>query len=232
MNAKMVQQVAKSTMEYLETQITPQISVKEIVRLAEMYMKNAGIAAFWYYDIGAFVFAGEDTTQSISGRNYVPSSRIIGENDIITIDLSPQYGGTWGDYARTIIVENGQIKKTAAQIETPEFRDGILAEEQLHQKLIEIATPNMTFDELYHLMNDSIRQLGYVNLDFNGNLGHSIETSKDDRIYIEQNNNTKLSAVEYFTFEPHIKKASSDYGFKMENIYCFRNSRLVDILRT
>ena|GEM_PF-6146651 len=32
-------------------------------------------------------------------------SRVIGNNDIITIDLSPQVANIWGDYARTIIVE-------------------------------------------------------------------------------------------------------------------------------
>ena len=40
-----------------------------------------------------------------------------------------------------------------------------------------------------------------TNLDFAGNLGHSIVESKDDRIYIEKGNRRKLSEVKMFTFD-------------------------------
>jgi hypothetical protein len=53
-------------------------------------------------------------------------------------------------------------------------------------------------------MNASIESLGYKNLDFNKNLGHSIEKRK--RIYIERGNNKTLKEVGLFTFEPHIQK--------------------------
>lgn len=36
------------------------------------------------------------------GRKNVTSDRVIEENDIITIDLSPQVGNIWGDYPRTL----------------------------------------------------------------------------------------------------------------------------------
>jgi len=229
-NNKKVQEIARDTIEYLKTQIVPRITVKQIVELAETYMMAKGITSFWYYDIGAFVFAGEDTVRSVSGRNYTPSNREIEENDIITIDLSPQYECVWGDYARTIIIENRQIKEDVACIENQDFKDGILSEEKLHKQLIKIAEPDMTFSELYYLMNDFVAHLGYINLDLHGNLGHSIEKNKDNRIYIEAENNARLSEVAYFTFEPHIGKADSSYGFKMENIYCFNNSQLTDVL--
>jgi len=205
--------------------------VKQIVELAETYMTAAGVTGFWYYGVGAFVFAGEDTVRSTSGRGYIPSNREIQENYIITIDLSPQHGNIWGDYARTIIIENGQVKKNVMLIENREFKDGILSEEKLHEQLVKIAKLDMTFGEVYNLMNDYIADLGYLNLDFRGNLGHSIEKCMDNRIYIERGNNAKLSETAYFTFEPHISKAGSGYGFKMENIYCFENSQLVDVLK-
>ena len=63
-----------------------------------------GADSFWYWDVGAYVFAGDETTLSVSGKEYTTSTRVIAENDIITIDLSPQNGDTWGDYARTIII--------------------------------------------------------------------------------------------------------------------------------
>ena len=87
----------------------------------------------------------------------------------------------------------------------------------------------MTFEELYYLMNDYIREEGYINLDFMGNLGHSIVRRKDERIYIEKGNNTKLCDVSYFTFEPHISISCSKYGYKRENIYYFDNGAVREL---
>ena len=40
-----------------------------------------------YWNIGAFVFFGDETTVSVSGKEYSTSDRVIGANDIITIDM-------------------------------------------------------------------------------------------------------------------------------------------------
>ena len=64
-----------------------------------------------------------------------------------------------------------------------------------------------------------IKEYGFINLDFLGNLGHSIVNRSEDRIYIEKGNKTKLIDVNYFTFEPHISVLNSKYGYKKENIY-------------
>ena len=78
-------------------------------------------------------------------------------------------------------------------------------------------------------MNDFIKKCGYINLDFNGNLGHSIVKNKNRRIYIEKGNKKKLSKVKYFTFEPHIALPNSNYGCKKENIYYFNNDKLIEL---
>lgn len=75
-------------------------------------------------------------------------------------------------------------------------------------------------------MNRKIAQAHFINLDFLGNLGHSIEKKSEDRIYIEKGNQTKLIDKEYFTFEPHIAKQDSMFGYKWENIYYFEDGKL------
>lgn len=57
----------------------------------------------------------------------------------------------------------------------------------------------------------------------------SLVKDKRQRIYIEKGNTEKLSAVEAFTFEPHISLPGSLYGFKKENIYGFNGSGLIEI---
>lgn len=128
----------------------------------------------------------------------------IVSNIDITIDLSPQTGNIWGDYARTIIVENGKVVEDIELIKNMEWKSGLQMEEKLHAELLRFATKETTFEDSYYHMNEYIVENGFVNLDFMGNLGHSIVKSKGDRVYIEKENVMKLGDVKYFTFEPHI----------------------------
>lgn len=159
----------------------------------------------------------------------ISSGRVIGNNDIITIDLSPQAGNIWGDYARTIIMENGKVVEDIGLIENLEWKRGLQMEEKLHTELLRFATKETTFGKLYYHMNEFIVENGFVNLDFMGNLGHSIVKAKGDRIYIEKENKTKLGDVKYFTFEPHIAFPDSKYGYKKENIYYFDEAGLIEL---
>ena len=224
-----VQKIAKDTIEYIKTRITAGMELAEVRRLCEDRMLASGADSFWYWDVGAFVFSGDETTVSVSGREYVTSDRIIAADDIITIDLSPQNNNIWGDYARTVILEKGKVADDIDSISNEEWRAGLLMEEELHRELLSFAAPQTTFEELYYHINRFITERGFVNLDFLGNLGHSIVKDKNDRIYTEKGNKALLSSVDYFTFEPHISVPGSKYGYKKENIYYFESGRLTEL---
>lgn len=224
-----IQSIAKETIEYAKKIIKPNLSLIKIREMCENIMLELGADSFWYYNVGALIFAGDETTKSVSGKEYITSDYIIKNDDIITIDLSPQIKNIWGDYARTIIMENGKVVDEINQIQNAEWKNGLLIEKELHSELLNFATSNTTFEELYYHMNDFIKKCGYINLDFNGNLGHSIVKNKNRRIYIEKGNKKKLSKVKYFTFEPHIALPNSNYGCKKENIYYFNNDKLIEL---
>ena len=228
MKYKDVQQIAKDTIDFAKKNIKPGMKLLDIRKLCEQKMLELGADSFWYWDVGAFVFAGDETTVSVSGKQYVTSDRIINENDIVTIDLSPQNDNIWGDYARTIILENGVVVDKA-DVNNVEWRNGLQMEDGLHKELLEFANIEATFEELYYHINEIITENGFINLDFMGNLGHSIVKNKGDRVYIEKGNKQKLSDVDYFTFEPHISIPRSKYGYKKENIYYFEDSKLVEL---
>lgn len=223
-----VQKIAKDTIDFARQNIKPGMNLIDVRKMCENKMLEFGADSFWYWDIGAFVFAGDETAISISGTEYQTSNQIIKENDIITIDLSPQNRDIWGDYARTIIIQNGNVVNID-DVENVEWKNGLLMEDILHKELLAFATPQTTFEELYYHMNHLIREKGFINLDFLGNLGHSIAKHKDDRIYIEKGNLARLDDVAYFTFEPHISIQGSKYGYKKENIYYLKNGRLVEL---
>ncbi len=229
MNYSEVQAVAKETITMLRDTVKSGMRVSEVVSIGEDYMRRRGITSFWWNDVGTYAFAGEDTILSEDAAVYIPSERILAEDDILTVDLSPSDGDIWGDYARTIILEHGHVVDASAAVENNEWRGGLLTEEALHRKLIEAARPDMTFEGLYFVMDDAVRGLGYRNLDFLGNFGHSIATRDPDRIYIEKGNTHKLSEIKYFTFEPHINIPGRPFGYKMENIYYFSKDRVLEL---
>ena len=128
----------------------------------------------------------------------------------------------------TPIVENGKVVELDG-VSNSEWKNGMLMERYLHQEMCKYATPETTFEELHEYINGIIEEKGYVNLDFKGNLGHSIVKEKSDRIYIEKGNQRALGDVSYFTFEPHISGSDSRYGYKMENIYYFENGAVKEL---
>jgi methionine aminopeptidase len=224
-----VQDIAKETINYLRGIIKEGITEKEIVEKAENYLYNKNVESFWYYNIGAFVFVGTRTVISMSGREYQPSDVKIQTEDIVTIDLSPAINSYWGDYARSFIISKGQV--VGAEIKDLdskclEFIEGMKIEELLHKKFLKFTKEEHSFEEIYTEMNLLIQSHGYENLDFIGNLGHTIEKYLDKRKYFEIGNKTKLSEVDLFTFEPHIRRINGKYGFKRENIYYFQNNTL------
>jgi len=94
----------------------------------------------------------------------------------------------------------------------------------------EFVKPDTRFSELCEFANNQISSLGFVNLDFLGNVGHSIETNLEDRVFIDTRNRLEISSVRFFTFEPHICETNGVWGFKHENIYYFDdNGDLVEL---
>lgn len=224
-----MQNLNRETIQYISTVIVPGMSLIEVRRLCEKYMLSHGADSFWYWNVGAFIFSGDKTAVSVSGREYKTDDRIIASEDIITIDLSPQKNSIWGDFARTLVIEEGKVVRNIECIQNDEWRNGLKMEEYLHETMMRFVNADTTFEELFYYINGKILDCGYINLDFLGNLGHTIVLDKNDRIYIEKGNKEKLSSVKAFTFEPHISLPGSSYGFKKENIYTFFEDQLMEI---
>lgn len=220
------QNIAKDAMNQTRQWVRAGQSLQAVRDYCEQVMRKLGAEGFWYYGIGAFIFSGEDTVVSVSGRDYQTPERTVQNQDLLTIDLSPRYDGAWGDYARTLVIDGGKALPDAECAQRRKWREGVLAERLLHQELRQVARPSMTFEELHAYMNERIHQLGYENLDLHGNLGHSIEHRPEDRIYIEEGNTAPLASAELFTFEPHIRQLNGTFGFKHEDIYRFADGDL------
>ena len=62
-----MQNLNRKTMEYAAGVIVPGMSLVELKSLCEEYMLSHGADSFWYWNVGAFVFAGDKTAISVSG---------------------------------------------------------------------------------------------------------------------------------------------------------------------
>ena len=200
------------------------VSEKDIAAECVKLLKEKGITHCWYHGVPALVLCGSRSKISVSGRDCIVSEEIVSNTDLVTIDLSPCKENIWGDCARSFAVENGVVSDWP---ENEDFVSGFITEMKLHKELLNFAKPDTKFCELYKFTNDLIIDMGFENLDFVKNVGHSIETDASKRKYIENGNIALLSAVDYFTFEPHIATSKSKWGFKHENIYYFDDDGVV-----
>lgn len=224
---KCIQSIAKQVHGKLHESINAGSTEETISRNAFDLLAEFGISETWYHGVPALVLAGSRSCLSISGRDYSPSDACVGETNLITVDLSPSLKGIWGDCARSYFVESGRCTEEPRRAD---FREGRLVEAELHRLMKEYTTPDTRLSELFDFGNRMIQQFGFENLDFLGNLGHSIETKPSLRRFIDRNCHESLGDVELFTFEPHIRKIGGSWGFKHENIYYFdRNGRVQEL---
>lgn len=213
-----VQNIAKAVLDDLGARILPFDTERTIATKAYAALCHRGVSDTWYYNCPAFVLLGSRSCVSISGRDYEPSTEKVGTHNLITVDLSPVLGGCWGDCARSFYVENGQLTDSPI---SDEFKVGHDFLARLHAQMQVFVTPSKTFHELHEWANSRIGEAGFENLDFLGNVGHSIATSRDARQFIEQGNSALLGSVPFFTFEPHVREIEGKWGFKHENIFYF-----------
>src|SRR5690606_32230762 len=210
--------IAKRVLEALRSDISRASTEATIAASAAARLRALGLTDTWYHDCPALVLLGTRSCLSASGREYVPATDPVGDHNLVTVDLSPSQGCVWGDCARSFAIEGGRV--VAAPFD-PEFGAGFAAEARLHAAMRKFVQPGTSFHSLYEFGNDLIAAQDFENLDFRGNLGHSIETRLAGRWFIERNNWNRLGDVSCFTFEPHIRVRGGQWGFKHENIYYF-----------
>ena len=221
---KTIQRTAKEVLEEIKHFIVKGVREKDIATECVSLLRKKGVAQCWYHGVPALVLCGSNSKKSVSGRDYIASEDTVSNTDLVTIDLSPSKENIWGDCARSFAVENGVV---VDQPKDTNFVSGFRTETKLHEALLNFARPDTTFCQLHKFANDLIIKMGFENLDFKKNLGHSIETDINRRKYIEIGNTAPLSSVDYFTFEPHIAALKSRWGFKYENIYYFDDNGII-----
>ncbi len=230
LNILRCQDIARACLSHMEEYLRPGLTERQIHAECEDFMRSLGAEYFWTHDDPALILFGDLTDYS---AHLSPVSLIAGttlaENDLITIDVSPAIQTGWGDMARSFVMEDGRLIPWET-CRNDEIREGMEMEMRLHELFKETVKKDVTFHELHEIVQDYLNRHSYVNLDYHGNFGHSIENHPDDRVTTAEGVNVKILGYgKPMTFEPHIRKRDGRLGVKHENIYCFANGSMEEI---
>lgn len=221
------QHAAKSVLAQLADVIAPQDTESSIADKAQAMLASAGYAETWYYQCPALVLLGSRSCISVSGKSYQASEEKVGQSNLITVDLSPALGNYWGDCARSFVMEDGRVTSSPQLLE---FKNGTQFLQRLHAEMQALIQPHISFGQLFEWTNMRIRESGFVNLDYRGNVGHSIATRREERQFIQANNSVRLGDVPFFSFEPFVRLKGGKWGFKHEDIFFFDESGALQLL--
>jgi hypothetical protein len=148
-----VQRITKRVLAEITGMISADSTERIIVSDAIGLLSLHGVVFTWYYDCPALVLLGARSCLSASGRDYQPSDELVGQTNLVTIDLSPIVGTCWGDCARSFVVENGRVTLDPL---SPEFQRGTKAVWDLHVSMRQFAKPETRFCGLFHFANEQI----------------------------------------------------------------------------
>lgn len=150
---QVVQRAAKKVLEELVDIIGPESTECSIASFATKRLSELGFSETWYHSCPSLVLAGNRSCLSISGREYTPNNEPFGSENLITVDLSPCAGSTWGDCARSLAIEDGAVSNYPT---STQFRCGFDAETQLHEAMRNYVTPSTSFHEMHEFVNVSV----------------------------------------------------------------------------
>jgi Xaa-Pro aminopeptidase len=216
-----VQRIARQVLADLASTIGASDTEFSIAQRVVASLRSHGITETWYHDCPALVLLGSRSCLSISGRDYAPAQELVGETNLVTVDLSPMRAGGRGDCARSFFIENG---RATAEPADEELARGKAFLQSLHAALPAFVKRSTTFHELFEWANARIAAAGFENLDFRRNVGHSLAVGAGHRRFIEAGSETRAGDVPLFTFEPHVRVAGGRWGFKHENVFFFSSA--------
>lgn len=224
------QKIAKACHKHMEVFLCPGLTHKQIHDECERFMLENGAESFWTHNDAALILFGDLTKYSAhESPGSLYEGMTVRENDLITIDIAPAIGTGWGDMARSYVIENGKLVSWK-DCHDPDIREGMEMEMKLHDLFVRSVKDDTTFADIYRITDEYLTSHGYINLDYHGNFGHSIENRSEDRVTIIDTSDKIISEYNKpLTFEPHICKKNGKYGIKHENMYFYVNGRIEEI---
>ena len=158
--------IVGKTLQHLQSIVKPGMTLKEIDTIGEAYLRDLGAEPSF---LGLYGFTGSVCTSLNSVCIHgVPDDTVIGEGDILGLDIGTKLDGYYGDAAITMPV--GQISAEDEAL--------IACSREALYHAIDSIREGMRFKELTKILEDFITSQGFVPLrDY---CGHGIGTKPHD----------------------------------------------------
>ena len=202
-------------MEELKTQVKPEITTKDLDRLAQsLVLKYNGIPSFKGYEGFPASLCVSVNKQIVHG---VPSERILKEGDIVSLDLGFFKNGFHSDMAITVPV--GKIP--------PETNRLVKAAKKALKRGIKKAKIGNTFGDISNTIQRFIEDQGFVVVkDLCGHgIGKNLHEEPQILNYGKRHKGDEIKQGMCFCLEPmlamtgdgEIKKSEDGFAFETEN---------------
>ena len=122
---------------------------------------------------------------------FPPSTRAVEADDLVLLDVTPDFGGWPGDVTRTVLVGDDAARRE------------VLAEvTRIEQRLLECCRPGMPANELFGIARGLFDEGGFELLDLLGNIGHDLDEGGRVTGFIDPRNTTPMWGC--WAIEPHL----------------------------
>ncbi len=213
---KNVQIALKTVLDNLAHYIDSAASEKTIAFAAKKLLENERQKFQWFHDIQICVSSGHDTKRSQTSKYCNPGNIKIGKSNLIGVSLKSVDLACVGDCSRSYVLENDNIVQEPI---TNSMAEGLNTAYSIHDKMRAYISADTQFNELYNFSDTLLASTEFENIIDNNNFGHSVSLAGDVRQYIEKHNLSKLNEVDFFSYNIHICKNNSSWGFRYENTY-------------
>ncbi len=213
---KNVQIALKTVLDKLARYINSASSEKSIAFAAKNLLENERQKFQWFHDIQICVSSGYDTRRTKSSKYCNPGNIKIGKSNLIMVNLKSADSTCVGDCSRSYVLENENI---VSEPITDSLAEGVNIAHLIHEQMKEYISAGTQFNDLYNFSGALLAYTGFQNLIDNNNFGHSVSLTGEARQYIERDNLSKLNEVDFFSYNIHICKKNSIWGFRYENTY-------------
>jgi Xaa-Pro aminopeptidase len=178
--------------------VSPGVSEIELARCADRLARQRGATGVW-----TPIAVGAGVGALVCHPDHPPTERRVSADDIVFLDLTPDFGGWPGDVTRSVVVGSDSARRQVAA-------DAL----RIEQALIAACRPGMPAAELFSIAAELLSREGYELLDLLGNVGHDLGPAGRVTGFIDATNGAPMWGA--WAIEPHIGR--DGFGAKFEDV--------------
>jgi Xaa-Pro aminopeptidase len=180
------QRATLDVLRALADEVRPGVTERQLAARAEELARERGATGLW-----TPIAVGAGPGALVCHPAFPPTERAVTDEDLVLLDVTPDFGGWPGDAARTVLVGDDT------------GRAEVLAEvTRIQGAIVDAARPGMPANELFAVARGLIDEVGFELLDLLGNIGHDLGEGARVTGFIDPRNRTPM--LRCWAIEPHL----------------------------